>query len=216
LQQGKITTDEFIASAEALKGQFNDLPLVVDKIDETVQQAAESTRNSIDLVRDLGMTFESSFEQAIFAGNSLRDVLQGLLEDIARIIMRQTIIKPLVGGLLGGLGFASGGVVQSGRLLPFASGGIVASPTIFPMANGAGLMGEAGPEAIMPLKRTSSGDLGVKAEGAGVTNITMNINAVDANSFVQMLRHNKAAITSLIVENILSDGQIRRTIQGVT
>jgi len=55
-----------------------------------------------------------------------------------------------------------------------------------------------------------------KAEGAGVTNITMNINAVDANSFVQMLRRNKATITSLVVENILSDGQIRRTIQGVT
>jgi len=53
-----------------------------------------------------------------------------------------------------------------------------------------------------------------KAEGAGVTNITMNINAVDANSFVQMLRRNKATITSLVVENILSDGQIRRTIQG--
>lgn len=137
-----------------------------------MKQVAESTRNSIDLVRDLGMTFESAFEQAIFAGNSLRDVLQGLLEDIARIILRQSIIKPLVGGLLGGLlggfGFASGGVIQSGRIMPFAKGGIVTSPAIFPMANGAGLMGEAGPEAIMPLKRTSSGELGVKAEGGAI------------------------------------------------
>ena len=56
----------------------------------------------------------------------------------------------------------------------------------------------------------------MKALGGSNVNISMNINAVDANSFVQMLRHNKAAITSLVVENILSDGQIRRTIQGVT
>ena len=218
LQQGKITTDEFIASAEVLKGQFNDLPLVVDKIDETVKQVAESTRNSIDLVRDLGMTFESAFEQAIFAGNSLRDVLQGLLEDIARIILRQSIIKPLVGGLLGGLlggfGFASGGVIQSGRIMPFAKGGIVTSPTIFPMANGAGLMGEAGPEAIMPLKRTSSGELGVKAEG-GVDHIsvTMNINAVDAKSFVDLINSNRTVIESIVVNNFTRNGRIRRVIQ---
>lgn len=214
LRQGKISTDEFITSAEALKGQFNDLPLVVDKIDETVKQVAESTRNSIDLVRDLGMTFESAFEQAIFAGNSLRDVLQGLLEDIARIIIRQSIIKPLVGGLLGGFGFASGGVVQSGRLLPFAKGGIVTSPTIFPMAKGVGLMGEAGPEAIMPLKRTSSGELGVKAEGGGDNiSVTMNINAVDAKSFVDLINSNRTVIESIVVNNFTRNGRIRRVIQ---
>jgi len=135
-------------------------------------------------------------------------VLNNILRQIASSMLQKLIF--------GWLPFEKGGVINKGKLQPFARGGIVASPTIFPMANGAGLMGEAGPEAIMPLKRTSSGDLGVKAEGAGVTNITMNINAVDANSFVQMLRRNKATITSLVVENILSDGQIRRTIQGVT
>lgn len=213
LQQGKITTDEFITSAEALKGQFNDLPLVVDKIDEAVKQAAESTSTSIDLVRDLGMTFESAFEQAIFAGNSLRDVLQGLLEDIAKIILRKTIIQPLVGGLLGVFGLASGGVISYGRLQPFARGGIVASPTIFPMANGAGLMGEAGPEAIMPLKRTSSGELGVKAEGAGNVNVTMNINAVDARSFVDLLTSNRAVVENIVINNLVRNGQVRKAIR---
>lgn len=218
LRQGKISTDKFITSAEALKGQFSDLPLVIEQIDDVVKQAAESTSTSIDLVRDLGMTFESAFEQAIFAGNSLRDVLQGLLEDIAKIILRKTIIQPLVGGLLGGFGLASGGVISYGRLQPFARGGIVASPTIFPMANGAGLMGEAGPEAVMPLVRTPSGDLGVKAEGGGAANVhvTMNINAVDARSFVDLLSRNKAAVEAIVVNSIWRNDKVRKVIKGAT
>jgi phage-related minor tail protein len=45
----------------------------------------------------------------------------------------------------------------------FARGGIVDRPVLFPMANGTGLMGEAGPEAVMPLGRDSRGRLGVRA-----------------------------------------------------
>jgi hypothetical protein len=62
---------------------------------------------------------------------------------------------------------AMGGVYDAG-LRKFAQGGmftnsIVSSPTLFKFAQGTGLMGEAGPEAIMPLKRDSSGNLGVRA-----------------------------------------------------
>jgi len=64
---------------------------------------------------------------------------------------------------------AYGKVFDRSGLVPFASGGIVTGPTIFPFANGVGLMGEAGPEAIMPLKRGSDGRLGV-AGGSGGNN----------------------------------------------
>ena len=67
---------------------------------------------------------------------------------------------------------AHGNVYEHGDITPFANGGIVTKPTIFPMASGAGLMGEAGPEAIMPLARTASGDLGVRAAG-GNMNVTI-------------------------------------------
>jgi lambda family phage tail tape measure protein len=63
---------------------------------------------------------------------------------------------------------ANGKVMSSGRMTAFANGGIVSGPTIFPMANGAGLMGEAGPEAIMPLKRGADGKLGVSGGGTVV------------------------------------------------
>ncbi len=62
--------------------------------------------------------------------------------------------------------FAKGGVVQSPGLSAY-SGQIVDRPTVFPFAKGVGLMGEAGPEAILPLKRTANGRLGVETD-AGV------------------------------------------------
>lgn len=60
---------------------------------------------------------------------------------------------------------ANGNAFYSGNIIPFARGGVVDRPTIFPMANGAGLMGEAGPEAVMPLRRGSDGRLGVSTHG---------------------------------------------------
>jgi len=61
--------------------------------------------------------------------------------------------------------FGDGAAFSGGRVTPFARGGIFNSPTLFPMASGMGLMGEAGPEAVMPLTRGSDGKLGVKAQG---------------------------------------------------
>jgi hypothetical protein len=64
-------------------------------------------------------------------------------------------------------GFANGGIFSSNNIQPFATGGIVTRPTFFKYAKGGemqnGLMGEAGPEAIMPLKRGADGKLGVAA-----------------------------------------------------
>lgn len=59
------------------------------------------------------------------------------------------------------LKFAKGGVMDSPDLSRFRNG-VVNSPTMFAFAKGAGLMGEAGPEAIMPLTRTADGNLGVR------------------------------------------------------
>jgi lambda family phage tail tape measure protein len=70
-------------------------------------------------------------------------------------------------------GNAKGGVYNSPSLSAY-SGKIVTSPTFFAFARGAGVMGEAGPEAIMPLSRGPDGKLGVKAQGGGTTVIVEN------------------------------------------
>lgn len=84
------------------------------------------------------------------------------------------------GGSFSGSAFslqANGGAWDSG-IQAFAKGGtftnsIVNSPTLFKFAKGTGLMGEAGPEGILPLRRNSSGQLGVIASGGGSVNINV-------------------------------------------
>jgi phage-related minor tail protein len=72
---------------------------------------------------------------------------------------------------------ASGGVYASPSLSKY-SGQVVNHPTVFAFASGAGLMGEAGPEAILPLKRGTDGKLGVASAGGGVTlNQTINVDS---------------------------------------
>ena len=78
-------------------------------------------------------------------------------------------------------GFAANGAYFDKGVAEFAKGGIVDKPTMFTYANGGagrfGLMGEAGPEAIMPLRRGANGKLGVESHGGGANVITVNVDA---------------------------------------
>ena len=106
---------------------------------------------------------------------SFKDLARSIIADMARIAIRAMIIKPIMTSL----GFAKGGVIDSGQQIKaYAKGGVVNKPTLFPMANGMGLMSEKGPEAIMPLKRGKDGRLGVEAQGGGTTNnIVVNVDS---------------------------------------
>ncbi len=80
--------------------------------------------------------------------------------------------------------FEQGGAFSQGRVMPFARGGVVSGPVTFPMRGGVGLMGEAGPEAILPLARGADGKLGVRNEAGGrPVNVVMNIQTPDAEGF---------------------------------
>lgn len=94
---------------------------------------------------------------------------------------------------------ALGGVWSGGRMQAFADGGIVTGPRLFGMAGGGlGLMGEAGPEAIMPLDRID-GKLGVRASGGG--------------TIVQIIDQRSAGSPVQVRESTGPDG--RRVIQAI-
>ena len=128
---------------------------------------------------------------------TLGSVARAMSSEIAQEFMRLALLTPIKNALFGGnnptfadMGGLFGKAVSGiGKL--FAKGdsfqapsatlhqhvnSVVATPTLFAFAQGAGLMGEAGPEAIMPLVRMPSGDLGVRAAGGGGVTSIVNVN----------------------------------------
>ncbi len=140
-----------------------------------------------------GAAMSAALKGAVGGGRSLDTVLRGLGSRLSAIAL-DAALKPLsqlaggaVGSLLSGLGGgAPGASAQPGpSVVPFAKGGVVRAPSFFPAGGQVGLMGEAGAEAIMPLKRGADGSLGVAVEGGrrGGANVTFNVSTPDAPSF---------------------------------
>ena len=95
-----------------------------------------------------------------------KSLVQSILADMLRIAIRATIIKPLMSAIFPDLKLAKGGVLAGNNIVPYRKGGVVGGPTMFKYGGSKlGIMGEAGPEAIMPLKRGPSGKLGVEMTG---------------------------------------------------
>lgn len=88
----------------------------------------------------------------------------------------------------------------------FATGGVVSSPTFFGTRSGAGLMGEAGPEAIMPLKRAPDGSLGVRADGAVGSNVVVNvINNSNAKASVNQRQTSQGTEIDVMIDQLVAD-----------
>ncbi len=137
--------------------------------------------------RDFGSALAGAFDGIALKGRSLSDVLKKLALDLSRMAL-ESAGKAMGSAISSGVGslFASakGNAVSDGRVMPFAKGGVVSSPMLFPLRGGTGLAGEAGAEAILPLRRGADGRLGVAAEGgAAPMQITFNVTAADAESF---------------------------------
>ena len=155
---------------------------------------AATGKDVATLEKGLSRGLRKAFDGVAFDGMKLSDALSS----VARSMVNTTYnaaMKPVsdhVGGLIsqgvgslvqGILPFADGAPFSQGRVMPFAQGGIVSTATGFGMRGGMGLMGEAGPEAIMPLARGPDGKLGVKGGASGGTTVVMNITTPDVQGF---------------------------------
>lgn len=189
LSQRTAELERSLDSASSVAGAFN------DELLQLREGMLYTSREVGVLANSIGRNLGNAFEAVVFNGESLSDALTSLAENISTTAYNvatkpveqavgTTVADGLNSLLSGVLPFANGGAFSQGRVMPFAKGGVVSSPVNFPMRGATGLMGEAGPEAIMPLTRGADGRLGVQTSGGSrAMNVTMNVTTQDATSF---------------------------------
>ena len=189
--------DDLDDSAEALSDSLGAAAGMAAEFDNELRQIrvslAATGKDVAALERGMSKGLRRAFEGVVFDGLKLSDAL----DTVAKAMISTTFnaaIKPVtnqIGGLFargvnslveGLLPFGNGASFAQGRVTPFASGGVISGPVTFPMRGGLGLMGEAGPEAIMPLARGADGKLGVRG-GGNSTTVVMNITTPDVQGF---------------------------------
>lgn len=142
----------------------------LDDLKEQLNEIDEESRKTRDSFKDF---FQSIIDGSSSAGEALSDLLSSFASRLF-----SSGFDSLWGALFPN---ANGNAFAYGEVVPFAKGGVVSRPTYFGMRDRLGLMGESGPEAIMPLSRGPDGKLGVKAAGGGGgVNLTVNIDAKGA------------------------------------
>ena len=186
-----------ILTAEQEIQKTAELETALAKMGDSAQTNQEKWEQSLAESADSALAFATAMQNGIndaaggmadsfveFARTgemSFGDLAESILADFAKMIIQAQIFAAIQAGL-SAAGFslpvspnAKGNAFAGGNVIPFAKGGVVDSPTLFPMANGAGLMGEAGPEAVIPLSRGAGGKLGVNASGMGGGGVTVNV-----------------------------------------
>jgi hypothetical protein len=162
---------------------------------------------------------------------AFQDMSKLIIRAIEEMIVKLLIIQPLMRSLQGALGSgisipgfnpiagitgsANGNAFDGGNVIPFARGGVIDGPMMAPMA----LMGEAGPEAIVPLRRGPDGNLGIMQQGnaGGAVNAPVNI-TIDARGadeagtqrVMQQLEQLKAELPARVVVAVTQARKMRQ------
>jgi lambda family phage tail tape measure protein len=192
---GRVIGDAIIR----IQGELNELMNIGNQVVGAATAIGDAFGNSFKGVITGSMTAKealASFFSSV--AEYFADMAAKMIAEWIKLAILNTVLKlfPGFGGAGAGLSDlsapatinnplgvlnANGNAFASNNIIPYANGGIVNRPTMFKFARGGamatGVMGEAGPEAIMPLKRGADGKLGVAS--AGGSNVTVNV-SVDA------------------------------------
>ena len=197
-------------SIAAFEEQNRVLQEAVDKQEEIADTIASS----------MGDAFMSIVDGTKSAKDAFKDMAREIIKRLYEILVVEQLVQSISGTIKGAFsGSAAPATSPRPKIRPFADGGVLSGPTMFPMAGGkTGLMGEAGPEAIMPLKRGANGKLGVQMEGgAGSTTVVQNFNfqANGDDSVKRIIAQAAPQIANMTKKSMLDDrrrgGQMKAT-----
>ena len=148
-----------------------------------IEQRQEMERLSNFIGDRVGDALMSIVDGTKSVKDAFKDMARAVISELYRVIVVQRIVNAVSGGINSLFGSANGNAFSNGSVVPYADGGVVSRPTMFPMSGGrTGLMGEAGPEAILPLQRGSDGKLGVASSGGGGVTVNNNISVTGSDS----------------------------------
>lgn len=175
--------DEDLGQSARIAGEFQ------AELGRLQQSMAMTGREVGTLTAGLERGLGRAIDGLVLDGDKLSDALRSVGKSLADTVYgmaMKPVERAMAGSIMGGLfgqvtPFAKGGAFAGGRSMACE---VVGGPTGFGMRGGQGLMGEAGPEAIMPLRRGPDGKLGVAAAGGGgAVNVTFNIQTPDVAGF---------------------------------
>ena len=202
-----LLSSEDVQIATQLKTIYPDVATALNSVQAAgirTNNAMKGLANAIETNLTTGLTDIAMGTKT--ASQGFKDMSLAVIRALEEMMIKALIVKPIMDSLqhsvsgsgilsflhigasnatdgIGGFGptapgSAHGNVFSGGNIIPFARGGVVDSPTIAPMA----LFGEAGPEAIIPLRRGPDGNLGVGGGGGSINApVTINIDATGAD-----------------------------------
>ena len=210
----QLTETELMGAAKAIAAQ--------EEQNRVLQEAVDKQEEIADTIASsMGDAFMSIVDGTKSAKDAFKDMAREIIKRLYEILVVEQLVQSISGTIKGAFsGSAAPATSPRPKIRPFANGGIVGAPTIFPMAgNNTGLMGEAGPEAIMPLKRGANGKLGVQAEGGGGDNVVIhqnfNFQANGDDSVKRIIAQAAPQIANMTKKSMLDDrrrgGQMKAT-----
>ena len=174
-KNGIVTGDQYTSMLERIRAAFIATGGTADQWGKII---ASKTNDMTTALKDFSTNALTSVgdtlaDLAVDGKADFKALADGIIKDLIRMMWQALVVKPIIGSIFG---FGDGGMFTPAGVTAFANGGaftnrVVNQPTLFQFASGAGfglgVMGEAGAEAVMPLKRGRDGSLGIQAHGAG-------------------------------------------------
>lgn len=142
------------------ENQMKYLELIREK---AIKSTSETATLFDGIESGLRTTMQGFFDFTSSNFLNMKKLAMDVLNQIYAQMVRQNIVNPMVSAIGTWARSANGNVFDSSGIKRYAQGGVINSPTQFRFAGGAGIMGEKGSEAIMPLKRMQNGNLGVES-----------------------------------------------------